>query len=59
MYAQSPRAEGIHIRQIINARVTATVYVTLPLKADRLNVITNLIAGFHLYASLKDLIMKR
>ena len=33
------------------------LYVTLPLKADRLNVIISLTAGFHLYACLKDLIM--
>ena len=26
MYARSPRAEGIHIRQIMNAHVTSVMY---------------------------------
>ena len=30
MYARSPRAEGIHIRQITSAHVTYNKYVTLP-----------------------------
>ena len=31
MYAQSPRAEGIHIRQITNGHVTSIMYHFVPI----------------------------
>ena len=55
MYAQGLRAytSGKSFMPLLQ------LYVTLQLKAEKLNVITSLTAGFHLYACLKDLVMVR
>jgi len=51
MYAQSPRAAGIHIRQIMSAHVTS--------KADSLVANTSVITVSFIYPCLEDSIMVR
>ena len=54
IYAQSPRAVDIHIRQITSAHVTA-----ISGKADSLNANMSVITELFLCACLKDSIMVR
>ena len=58
MNAQSPRAAGIHIRQITpSAHVTANMNTFV--QADSLDANMSVTTGFILYACLKDSIMVR